>query len=171
MSASVGQRLGGVDRAEAGETGALLRNSPLIWLPFRSTRLPAALVTCVAVAGEVRRARAELRCDVLVAEQRLEAVVAARLVRQQVGRGRRLAGRGLAELDRGGVRAERAALGAVHRDADVVGGLLVLEGVGVAVELRCSPASWRRTPWGGPPRCSPARRWRWTPRPRRSRPW
>ncbi len=87
-----------------------------------------------AVVDQVRRAGAQLRRDVPVAEEGLEAVVAARLVRQHVGRGRARR-RGLAELDALGVAAERVALGAVHGHADVVGGLGVLEVVGVAVEL------------------------------------
>ena len=68
-----------------GKPGWLVRNAPLIWLPFRSTRLPGGVRHLVAVVRQVRRARAELRRDVLVAEQRLVAGVAAGLVRQQVG--------------------------------------------------------------------------------------
>ena len=106
----------------------------MIWLPFSSTRFPAALVTGTPWLDQVRRARAELRRDVPVAEQRLEPVVPARLVRQQVGhRGRRRVG--LPELHALGVGAERVALGAVHADADVVRDLGVLERVRVGVQL------------------------------------
>ena len=85
--------------------------------------------------GLVVRARAELRRDVPVAVQRLEAAVPARLVRQHVGRrGRRWAGL-VAPVPLGG-GAEGIALGAVHGDAVVVRDLSVLEGVRVRVELR-----------------------------------
>src|ERR1022692_5286786 len=72
-----------------------------------------------AVPGEIRRPRAQLRRDVPVTEERLEAAIAAWLIGQRVGHGRR-ARRGLAELHSLGRRAESAALRAVHGDADVV---------------------------------------------------
>ena len=83
----------------------------------------------------VRRAAAELRRDVLRAEQRLVAVVAARFGRQAVVD--RAATASLAELHRLRDRAV-ASLGAVHRLADVVGDLGVLEGVGSAVVCAAS---------------------------------
>ena len=60
----------------------------MIWLPFSSTRLPAALVTWNPLWDTFGRARADLRGDVPVAEQALEAAVAARLVGQHVRRRR-----------------------------------------------------------------------------------
>jgi len=88
----------------------------------------------IAVAGEALGARAELRRDVLVPEQGLEPAVTARLIRQHVCHrgGRR---RGLPVLHRLGGGAEGVALRAVHRDADVIGGLRVLERVRVGEEL------------------------------------
>ena len=97
-------------------------------------QVPGRVGDLDAVAGQVRGARAQLRRDVPVAHQRLEPAVTARLLRQRVGhRGRRRVG--LAELHALGGGAERAALGAVHADADVVCGLRVLEPVGVGVQL------------------------------------
>ncbi len=88
----------------------------------------------VAVPGHAGRARPELRRDVPVTEQALVAGVAARLAGQAVShRGR--ARRGLPELDAPRRRAERACLGTVHRDADIVRGLRVFEGVGIGGEL------------------------------------
>src|SRR5438046_1762318 len=89
----------------------------------------------VAVVRHGRCAGTDLWRRVPGSEQTLEAVIAARLGRQAVGRRARRR-RGLAELDGLGVGAYGVALGAVHRDTDVVRDLRVLEGVpGVGVGL------------------------------------
>ncbi len=89
---------------------------------------------CESVMRNVGGAGPELRGDIAVPEQRLEAAVAARLIRQQVGDGGR-ARACLPELDCLRARAELAVRSAVHADAHVVGSLGVLEAVGVGGQL------------------------------------
>src|SRR5262249_7910885 len=103
----VGQRRGGGHAVEAGEAG-------------RAGGGVHDRVAVEVVEGLIAQAAAtELRVDVLGAEERVEAAVAAGLVGQQVG---------LAIVGRS---AQRAAGGAVHRQADEIG-----EGqVGFGLEL------------------------------------
>src|SRR5207249_6770061 len=88
----------------------------------------------ITVARQRRRARTELRRGVPGAEQRLVAEVAAGFGGQRVGDRARRRG-GLAELHRPRVRAQGVTAGAVHRHADVVRGLRVLERTRVRDEL------------------------------------
>ncbi len=130
----IGQALGRVDRAEPGEARVVRQE--------RSVELVAVLVDEVArgvgdleaVVRHVGGSGSDLRRDVAVAEERVEAVVSARLVGQGIGDGRRRRAV-LAELHALRRRADAAARRAVHRHADVVRGFRVLEGVGVGGEL------------------------------------
>ena len=131
----VAERLRGVDAAEAGESGVVGQERAVDLVAVQVDEVARGVGDLVAVPGQVGRARAELRGDVAVAEERLVAGVAARLGRQQIGdRGRRR--RGLAVLDSLGASGRTAsALRAVHRDPDVVSGLGVLERVRIGGEL------------------------------------
>src|SRR5262249_48626686 len=130
----VGERLGGVDGAEAGEARLVVKERTVDLVAVEVHQVAGGVGDLEPVARHVRRAPAELGSDVPVPEQPLEAGVATRLVGQQVGGGGG-AGRRLAELYPLGVSAESAALRAVHVDADVVRHLLVLEAVRVGGEL------------------------------------
>ncbi len=89
----VGQRLRGVDGAEPGEARVVGEERAVDLVAVLVDQVPGRVGDLEPVVGQVRRARAELRRDVPVPEQRLEAAVTARLVRQHVGhRGRRRGG-------------------------------------------------------------------------------
>ena len=124
----VRERLLRDDRAEPREAGRVRRQEGAVDLAAAQIdEVPGIVRHLEAVVEQVVRvAFADLWRDVLVAEQRLVPGVAAGLIGQEVG-DRRVRRRGLPELHRLGIGAERALLGAVDGQPDIVGGFLVAE--------------------------------------------
>ena len=119
---------------EAREAGVVGEEGPVDLVPVQVDQVSGGVGHLVPVAGDIGRARAQLRGDVAVPVQGLVTGVTTRLVRQHVG-GRGMGRAGLPVLHPRRIGAQGVALGAVHRDTYVICGLGVFEGIGIGGEL------------------------------------